>query len=366
MGRPDLFRLEFFNVFESAARILLNEYPPFDRSDKAQGTKPHLVVVGIGHMGESLVVNAARRWRDANNTNDKRLHVTLIDKDATGKKASLYLRYPQMERVCELVPVQLDVQSAEFEQGEFLLNANKECDVTIIYVCLDDDSNSMAAGLTLSNRLTNFKITGNEIPIVVRMVHEAGLATLLRVQGNQPGGFANLHAFGVLDQTCTPELILGCTFEILARAFHEEYIRNEIKKGNTPQKNPSMVPWEKLSEGLRESNLKAAEHIPVKLAAVDCAMTITTDWQVPVFQFSEQEIEKMAVMEHERWVKERLKAKWKPGPRDPVKKTSPYLVDWSKLAEDVKEIDRILVRNIPLVVAKAGFQIYRLKSRADK
>jgi len=89
MAKPDEFRLELFNVFESGARVLLDEYPPFNKTAGVPDSKPHIVVVGVGRMGESLVVNAARNWSDRSDTNGERLRITLIDKEAERRKESL-------------------------------------------------------------------------------------------------------------------------------------------------------------------------------------------------------------------------------------------------------------------------------------
>jgi len=86
-----------------------------------------VIVVGIGRLGESLILNTARRWRYSGSISSGRLRITLIDKKAKNKKESLYLKYPQLEKVCELLPVEIDVNSAEFEQGAFLFNQNRSC-----------------------------------------------------------------------------------------------------------------------------------------------------------------------------------------------------------------------------------------------
>lgn len=354
MGRLDAFRLGFFNVFESGARVLLGEYPPFAEAAEDRGFIPHIVVVGVGRMGETMVVNAARNWRDRANAGDKRLRITLIDREAENRKESLYFRYPQLERVCELVPKQMDVRAAEFERAEFLFD-NGHCDVTMVYVCLDDDSCALGAALVLHQRLRDL-----EVPIVVRMTHDAGLATLLREEDDKHHSLGNLHAFGLLDRTCTPSLIFGCTYEILARAIHEDYVRNEKAKGLSPKENPSMVPWDELPEHLKESDRGQVEHIRIKLEAIGCDVAITTDWDAQLLEFSPEEVELMAEMEHERFVKERLNAGWKPGPtRDLENKTSPALVPWSELPEEEKGKDRDSVRGIPAFLAKARFQVYR-------
>jgi len=45
--------------------------------------------------------------------------------------------------------------------------------------------------------------------------------------------------------------------------------------------------------------------------------------------------------------------------RDIIKKTSPYLVGWSELSEDVKERDRQTVHKITEFLAKVGLEIQR-------
>jgi hypothetical protein len=361
MGKLDAFRLELFNVFESGAWVLLGEYPPFSKTGEDYISRPHIVVIGVGRMGESLVVNAARNWRE-NNTSGERLRITLIDREAEKKKESLCLRYSQLERICELVTRKMDVRDPEFERAEFLLDDHRRCDVTMIYVCLDDDSNALNAALTLRQR-----VRALEIPIVVRMTHEAGLATLLRGEKDKPVSFAGLHAFGLLDRTCTPELISRCTYEIIARAKHEVYLRNERKLGYTPETKPAMVPWEELEETYRKSSMSAAERIPVKLEAIGCDIAVTTDWDAPLFEFSPEEVELMAKMEHEGWVEERLRDEWRYDPtiRDNEKKIHPSLVPWDELSEEDKDRDRNQVRGIPEYLARAGFRVYRLKKNRN-
>jgi hypothetical protein len=162
-----------------------------------------------------------------------------------------------------------------------------------------------------------------------------------------------------IDQS-RPDLAFTNTYDLLARAIHEEYVRNERAKGLTPETNPAMVSWEELPEDLKESNRAQAEHIRVKLEAIGCDIIITTDWEPSIFKFSQEEVELMAKMEHERFVKERLRAGWKIGPvKDIQKKISPTLIPWEELPDEEKEKDRMFVRRLPAFLADAGFQILR-------
>ena len=153
------------------------------------------------------------------------------------------------------------------------------------------------------------------------------------------------------------DVLLGSAREALARAIHERYRKADT--GKRAAGDPAMARWEDLDEGLKESNRRQADHIPAKLKAVGCDFTPATGKAAPV-KFSPAEIETMARMEHERWVAEKRLAGFSPGARDNAAKTSPYLGPWDELDEKVRDMDRQAVREIPELLASAGFEIYRL------
>jgi hypothetical protein len=327
----------------------------------AHGLRPHILVVGVGRLGESIVVNSARTWWERRTKGAGRLRITLIDNQAKIRKELLSLRYPQLEEACDLVTEQIDIKGPDFERADFLFNNQGNLDVTVVYVCLDDDSNALSAALTLRQRLRE-----TEIPIVVRTAHESGLVTLLQKRNLEHDSFISLRPFALLDRTCTPELISGCIYEILACAFHEQYVDSERKKGSTPETNPSIVFWEDLPESLRESNRNQVEYIRVKLEAIGCDIAVTNEWDVPPFRFSPDEVESMAQMEHERFVAERQKQGFTYAPtKDLAKKKSPALVPWQELPDLEKEKDRNSVRQLSEILAKARFQIYRFRENQE-
>jgi len=154
------------------------------------------------------------------------------------------------------------------------------------------------------------------------------------------------------------DVLLGAAREVLAKAFHEKYL--EDQEGKKLVSDPSMQPWDELSDNLKESNRKEADHIPEKLRVVGCGFAPVVDREPAIFEFSPQEVEILAEMEHERWVSERLLDGWVYGKRDVEKRISPYLVPWNDLTDEVKEMDRQPVRELPNFLAKAKFEIYRL------
>jgi voltage-gated potassium channel Kch len=354
-GRIDAFRIEFFNVFDSGARALLNEYPPFG---EARRQRPHLLVVGLGQLGQSLVVHAARGWHARRGAARERLRVTIVDREANRKVESLGLRYPQLGKVCELAACSMDVRWPEFQRAEFLFGRRGRCDVTTVYICLDDDALGLSAALTLRQH-----VRGERVPIVVRTEQDAGLATLLRGMDGSGDGFEDLHAFGLLNRTCTPDLVLGGTHEIVARAIHEGYVRYREALDQVPQIDPAVVSWEDLSEEYRESCRRQADHIGMKLKVVGCGIAPLTDWDAELFEFAPQDVEWMAQMEHERWTDERQRDGWSRGPRNSVRKTNPNLVSWEELPEEIKELNREMARGLPAFLASVGLQVHRFQHK---
>ena len=118
---------------------------------------------------------------------------------------------------------------------------------------------------------------------------------------------------------------------------------------------------DELDFGLKESNRKQADQIQEKLRRVRCGLYPVVEEEALSFEFTPEEVEILAEMEHERWVLERGADGWVYGEtRDVDAKISPHLLPWDELTEEVKEYDRETVRGIPEFLVKAGFGVYRM------
>lgn len=355
-GKRDNFRLEFFNVFDSGSKMLLEEFPPEHTESQSQSDPLHFIIIGLGRLGESLTVNLSRKLHKNNGTSGNKARITVIDRDAGRKMKSICMRYPTLETMSDLVALDMDVRSPEFQEAAFLFNKDA-CEVTKIFICLDNESLGMTTALILRDKLLSCTV-----PIIIRMVHDSGLSSLIGKNAPQHYLFRDLYAFGLLDHTCTEETVLHGTFETIACCIHNQYLESEKKKGLTLQDNPSLLSWDDLPENLKESNRQQAEHIRKKLEAVGCDIMLMTDWNEKLFEFSRNEIEIMAMMEHERFVEERKRDGWKVGPvKDIKKRINPTLVPWDELPEEEKNKDREVVKNLPANLAEAGFKIYRTR-----
>jgi hypothetical protein len=144
----------------------------------------------------------------------------------------------------------------------------------------------------------------------------------------------------------------------IARAIHERWRQEAIAKGETA---PT---WQDLDESRKNSSRDQASHIPVHLAKIGCAIVPLRGRETTDFTFTDSEIELLAAAEHDRWNHERLADGWTLAEKKNVeRKETPYLLAWKQLKErypDIAELDAVLIRAMPAILASAGLQLIRV------
>jgi voltage-gated potassium channel Kch len=358
---PDLWRLlrayeiqgsadgsvqfDFFNLYAAAARRLLADYPPFP--DDAVDA-PEVVIVGDGELAEQVATEVGRRWRVR--PREGRLRLTVLAERAGELVAKLVSASPPLEEACALVPVEGPLDALAVHRASAALGS-----VGAAYVCMDDDPAGVAVAGVLQQRVRT-------ATVVLCILRDTGFVGLLN--DTQVGGARALgavQAFSVLERTCHPELRLLAIDENLARSIHEHHREVRLAGGADPAE-PALQGWDELTEDLRNSNRQQARHISTKLRAIACDLVPWAGWEPPRLAFTPEEVERLAAMEHERWVEERTAAGWRLGERREGERTSPYLVPWADLPEEAREWNREAVREIPDLVALEGFEVVRLEA----
>ena len=351
------FRLELFNIFDRGARLMVKSNPPWVNLD--QKFPPHILVVGLGKMGQLVIIEAARGWQLHQTDPSRKIKFTLIDYEAGKKLTLLKNQHPRLDNLASFNPLDMDILSGEFDRlgEEFVEDGKSQLD--LIYICLDDEAFSLQTGLRLNHQLRKY-----QVPIVMRMAESGGLALLINKGAAERDSFGPLRIFDLLDQTCTAELLQGGTHEVLARSLHGVYLEGLKDRGEIPAADPSLAPWEELSEELKENNRQLADRIPVMLAAAGYRIAPLTDWDAEKLLFLEGESGKpdqvslMARMEHESWCQRKMDQGWRYGEeKDALKKTNPCLVLWDELLETDQEKNKEFIRDLPKLLSRAGFQI---------
>jgi hypothetical protein len=151
------------------------------------------------------------------------------------------------------------------------------------------------------------------------------------------------------------------SLEAMAKLIHENYNKKRVANGQTVE-HPT---WEGMPDTLKYSNIRQARSNYEKLRM--CGLMVSNQL-IPdadeVTSFTPEQIEMLAREEHDEWVSERLDNGWTHGPRDAEKKTSPYLVPYTALPDDIKEYDRDAVRNIFPILLEMGLYVYNIGHNA--
>jgi TrkA family protein/RyR domain-containing protein len=143
--------------------------------------------------------------------------------------------------------------------------------------------------------------------------------------------------------------------EHLARLTHELF-RREV--------SPSAPLWTSLPEAERAASRAFVDDIPTKLLLVGSRI-VSKPEAGTADELTADEVELLARHEHDRWAEFRSGKVWTEAGGTPTE--HPDLVPWEELAEERREIDRVLVRAIPAMLREAalGLEHISYPSLAD-
>jgi len=347
------FRWEFFNIYQIAGHCIQKFCPLFPEISVPPDT--NIMIIGIGRMGKTLVSRSARRWKELYGNTGKKITYSVLDRDAQAQIRLLQLQYPSITNYCEFKCVNLDLTSPDFIEGKYLNNLQNEKKISKIFICIDDSSVALSAALTLHRQIHD-----QNVCIIVRTIDIIGFATIFSALKATCVGLSNIFTFPIVSCDCCRDFIVMENRDILGKVIHTNYIAHKIKSGGDPVKDPAMKPWEELSESLKESNRQQADHLFEKIQKIGCFVSLASDWEEDLFDFTNEEIEFLAEVEHDRWMKDRLLDGWTYGDkRDIDQKKSPYLVPYGSLPEEIKDYDRESIRNIPMILSRIDMKIFR-------
>jgi hypothetical protein len=183
-----------------------------------------------------------------------------------------------------------------------------------------------------------------------------GYAALFEQSDGKSPQLCRLHPFGMREGIYNWNELVHEKEDELARAIHADYSNQRYVGGDS---RSILNTWENLPDALKDSNRRAADHIPIKLRAVGCisvdATSVSDVTRTRVREFSEEEVLLLAQMEHSRWCAERWLDGWEfADETNRGNKTSKDLRPWQELEDPEKEKDFEQIRSIPRVLEMVG------------
>ena len=335
---------------------------PADQPIPTQAAAPrpdlHLLIIGVGRLGEALLVRMVRRWRELGD--GSRLRVTVIDAEADAKRAVLNAKYPALRDDAEISWLSIRLDHADAVLGDAALTRALPS-VTHTYFCIDDPSLGLSVALTLSPRASPGSITR------IRSLRRSELSPLIEQFSASLSECRRITEFHITSDPCCLSIVCRGMSEQIARLNHDAYLESQRRLHGRDVRKPSVVPWESLMPEKRDSNREQAFDLGNKLSRINYTVAPLTDWNERLVDFGlipfgkgSTALEEMARWEHERWMAEKLRKGWRYAdiPRQiEEKRLHPDLKPYDELSDAVKGYDRDYIRSIPPTLGRMDLKL---------
>ena len=362
MPEPDSpWRPETFAIPDRAARALLGRWPLHLGLDPRFGQRAHLLIAGFADPAQALLVHALRLIQYGTG----RPCASILCAHGDAAETRFLGAYPQARAIA-------DIRFAPVEDLETLLApAPRVMDgcsasegripetrppVTLAFVCPGD---ATGEGIELARRLVDrlAALQGVSPPVLLETgaMSDPGRTPAAGIEDWD----GQIIPVSYLREACRPAVLLDGRGDEVARTIHDHYRDSIAAQGRDPSLEPAGQPWELLATSYRQANRHQADHVWAKLAVTDARAV--PEEMVESFVLTPSEVERLAIIEHERWAADRHLDGWSYAPeRDNQLKHHPQLIPYADLSEPMKDLDRFAVRGLPTLLARQGLGILRL------
>lgn len=331
-----------FNESELIARRMIRDYPP-DASVAQTNQRVHVLLIGLGSVGQAIAVQLARIGHYKSGLPPK---LTIVDRHVKDRWQQVLKNHPTLRVWLSEVEF-MESQIEDVQNSNVAMWLKDECPITMVYVCTKDELANLRISRLLLKQLEKDEDNSSASGLQVVALDPPGGCVL--------GGFSKrtdnkdrfklfslMKAEGHGADSPLATNLLTETDDEIAKALHKDYCDVEDERLTSDPKyerKPAHKPWEKVAETYREANRSSADHIQVKLRSV--GRILVPKGEGSEAPLSDQEIELLAEMEHRRWWAERSLDGWKfaKNRNDPLKE-HPNMVPYDQLDGASKDNDR--------------------------
>lgn len=302
-------RVDFFNVPDRVADLLVEAAVADHLLDPARG----YVLRGSGLVLARLTVRLLRSAALADGGAPTRLLIESPDAQAMVK----LLRHTD-----PWVFEHADVRT-EPEEAQDLVSG-------LGFVCGLAEAEALEAGISLRRRMPDASKV-----LVAFPDEDTGVAL------EELGVDLGVRLVPTTSRLLTEELFEEAAFERLARGRHEEHNRQQRGNGR------ATVRWED-DAASRLASHRYAEGVGEMLAGIGAQLVPLTGRRVGTLELSDGARHHLAVLEHNRWWRDKL--------RDGVT-DHPCMVPWDELPDGEQAKDHDSIRILPALLAEIGYEV---------
>lgn len=332
--RPEAGQLRVLSPDRLAARAVHDGYPPFAAARRLGHRRIHALFLGGGAAVQAIVadllIGSPTSFLD-------RPRITIVDLRPDEQRLWYDLHMPEIGRVADLRFVAGHSADPPWMAPIDRLRALAEDDpITVAYLCGDGCQDALRAALAFDDLAER---EGWDIGWIFFREHDGRAAEFAEIAGGR------LRPLGTGDQIADSLGLLGGEAGRLARRLHDAY------RASAPEQASANVPWEALPQHLREANHAGLAHLPAKLESAGVSLApwfaarrrLDGDARLSAFPDLGADrplLMRLAELEHERWMVERLLAGWRHGAvRDDHRRIHPDLVPFAELSAHAQGYD---------------------------
>jgi hypothetical protein len=332
------------------ARIELERFAPaLTKTDQDQ--RSHVLVYGLAGRWQQVLMQAIIASQD--HPTLAPLFTLILDEVEAEEVKDWLTTSSDRDMIVEfrIIPADSDI----FGDEERAAHWRQENPTPNLAIVMRDSAEGIAALLTLRRPGNPF---GTEhTPLMVRQATEDRLVAQLLTTEVKDRDFTRMGVFGGLIRPESVERVLDRKGDRIAIAMHAWYL--EAAAGSGAGSPLALAAWDALPENLRDANRASAAHAPLLFATGGFVLGKAGN-EVTPHTLSEDEIERLAQIEHRRWCADRIDRGWRFGElRDDVRKRHPSLRPYEELVESEKEKDRNAVRALIAIHASEGLVLVR-------
>jgi hypothetical protein len=339
-------QIRTFNYFTNRARVALKKLPLNWEPAQGNAKKAKLIAGTVGPLERAILVQAAHIGHFPDG---ERVSIHLVSPTAEADKKNLVKDYPGFEICAPIHAVKLDL-ATDFTEAVAKITEHDGSDVLTTVLMTDHEVESAFVGALLLGE----KLRGEQrYRIVLDAPDHHGIKKVL--QTGHDDRKRKLSSFIELlpgfSTACGHEAVFSESLDTIAMKIHDTWFKETQAKIATAEKSgdhaevkkhrekATFKSWSELSEEQKDANRLAADHLETKMRSVDLDpkdLNLVSEWK----KLTDDQLEMLSRMEHERWSAPYWMAGWKEGARDDSRRLHPNLVAYDALDDGTKKYDR--------------------------
>lgn len=385
-GLSENLHTRFFSLDELAARQLLRAHPPDIYADAFGHKRIHIAVYGLNSLGIQVITETLRQCVTLCT---ERVKFTILAEEDENDVDLLRAAHPAIDEIADIEYRKIVFYPTGLADFDYQKIPE---DATLHVVCCAQAEKAASVALSLRRLLLVRPQKARHVsrrlnaPILVRLARTRGIGELLRSNIDRmrlDGAFAldasvaerempdGLFAFGTLEDLLSADkgrlfipTLIDPRREAVAKRIHALYIEQRTLT-RRPGADAAAIQrrseqsWAALAPEFRDSCRQSADHLFAKARVLRMRITKAADeLSAPSerpMNVSPEDVQKLALVEHHRWMNERFLAGWTfDEKRVDAARRHNLLRPWSEIPDAETRVDYRIVDQMRQALKAAG------------